>query len=830
MIAKKWKRKVSLLQKSVRFLCAAVIAVTVPAFSACEKGGTGSSSAYDVTAADADIWCAPGSIKILSTQPADSYADVRADSIELVSGRNEYETAQIIVTAKKDLKFTVELSDLVNTADETEVISKDNFAVYTQHYIAITRNWHGNNAPTGAYPDALLPQENAVKYDVNLVNKDRNGGAWLEYFIPSDAAAGTYKGTATVDLGKEKVSVPVSLKVYNVTLPDETNSKSLFTVNSNWVAYYERDNSQEMVEKYYDLLIKHRLSPTGFGLTDEEREGRDYYEAWAEKGYKLYKEGMSTLALSADAEVINGKTVPKKETIIGQLSALARLSLKVGEDLVWRTALYDYYIDEPFYVQYSGELIQLHIDHYAEAIDETLGQLTASGEFESELGRTILESVANAPLVVTDYFDDEFRVTDKLMNPDGTPFSYEGQRVALCPKVDGYHTAEQRAMYDTLAIEEKWWYNCNEPSYPYPSYHIDDTWVSAALMSWMMADYGITGNLYWGTNIFTVGGKPVENPYTLADVGAGSNGEGTIIYPGKEYGVDGPVGSVRLSAVLDGNEDYEIICGIKEAYEKSGLSADDILARITDNLYSGTHVEGDSAEFEEAREILLMVAEAAASPSSIMISDIEEIVAENGKKTFRITANVSEGSELYSDGEKLTGEGNSYVIEKSLDEKANYINLRATGNGSEATLTLYLGGLQKIYSADDMAATDFAGNYETCVQGEKGWAFTFGADTERLKVEIRHAVVKEIDASTALFGMTVYNLSDTAIEYKIYIQYSKFGRVEFSSGTLQPGANKLEYDNFVLVNWERNGTIESISIESDSGASIAVNDFVLYGV
>ncbi len=121
----------------------------------------------------ADIWSAPATVKVLQTAQASDYEDVRTDYISLVSGKNEYESGQIIVSAKRDLSFTVSVSDLVDVTNGANRIGKENFRVYIQKYIEVTRNWHNNGAPTGNYPDAILPQENAVTYGQNVVKKGR---------------------------------------------------------------------------------------------------------------------------------------------------------------------------------------------------------------------------------------------------------------------------------------------------------------------------------------------------------------------------------------------------------------------------------------------------------------------------------------------------------------------------------------------------------------------------------------------------------------------------------------------------------------------------------
>ena len=128
-------------------------------FASCGKqNGENLSPTY--SASDAEIWCAPSSVKVLATQSKETYANERTNGVQLSAAKNEYESAQIIVSAKNDLFFTVEAGELTNVADSSKKIGKENCTVYTQKYITVTKNWHKNGAPTGDYPDAILPQEN----------------------------------------------------------------------------------------------------------------------------------------------------------------------------------------------------------------------------------------------------------------------------------------------------------------------------------------------------------------------------------------------------------------------------------------------------------------------------------------------------------------------------------------------------------------------------------------------------------------------------------------------------------------------------------------------
>ncbi len=807
-------------------LAAAILGTSVGCQSQGEKEETGSE--YMVGAEDADVWCAPASAKVLATQSSEQYADVRLDKIILNAAKNEYETGQIIVSAKKDLKFTVSVGDLVHTEDKDAVILAENCTVYTQKYVSVSTISHGNGAPTGKYPDGLVPQENAVKYELNRIAAGENGGAWLEFFIPKDAKTGDYTGTAKVDLGKEAVEVGIELKVFNVEMPDETTSKALFTINEGMLRTYELDASEDIYDRYTEFLIKHRLSPSGLiNRSELAEEGDSEYRIWAKTACYWYERGLRTLPIQAAETIVNGYACFSPECLKESLIELAKISIEKNTNLIPLTVLYDWPIDEPFYVTYTAEHIQNNIDVFNQTLVEVRTELTQMEGFDTELGKQVIESVGEVPHVITDYYDDEFRVTPKLVFEDGTPFSYDGQNVALCPKFDGCNTEAQRSLYDKVACREKWWYGCNGPISPYPSYHTEDTLVSAALVGWMMADYGITGNLYWVINYSYLEGENVEDPYNLVDWGSGANGDGILVYPGKIYGVDGPVGTVRTSAILDGNEDYELIKLIQERYANRGLDSDDILARITGSLYRGSEVVGASAEYEEARSILLSVAEAVVSNSELMISSAEEKVDAAGKKTFDFVVNTAEGTELYQDETILTGENGSYHIQCGLKDAKNYLNLRAVKDGIATELSIYLGGMNEVYTADSFKPEDFAGTYTAAALQDKVYRFELDQN-QKSEIKIVHDSVTKISQDTLSYVLKVQN-SGGDVDYKVYITYSDYGRLEYASGKLMPGENEIVLEGFSSVNWTRNGTVKELAISVNGGEAIGISKIVVNG-
>lgn len=99
--------------------------------------------------------------------------------------------------------------------------------------------------------------------------------------------------------------------------------------------------------------------------------------------------------------------------------------------------------------------------------------------------------------------------------------------------------------------------------------------------AWIAWRYRITGLLYWGGMSYW---SDVDDPWT--DPGTLDrrdrrkellyNGEGSLVYPGRAVGYEGIAPSLRLKAIRDGIEDYELLA-ILERLGRRGEAEDIVL-------------------------------------------------------------------------------------------------------------------------------------------------------------------------------------------------------------------------------------------------------------
>jgi glycosyl hydrolase family 123 len=110
--------------------------------------------------------------------------------------------------------------------------------LYRAHYVPVTQSSPVAPNPPGWYADALIPFKHpetgqplggrfpAAPFPVNA---GQNQPVWVEVFVPPATPPGTYTGAVTVTAsGLAPTTVPLTLTVWNFTLPNSSSVRSAF--------------------------------------------------------------------------------------------------------------------------------------------------------------------------------------------------------------------------------------------------------------------------------------------------------------------------------------------------------------------------------------------------------------------------------------------------------------------------------------------------------------------------------------------------------------------------------------------------------------------------
>lgn len=782
-----------------------VLAITLSSF-ACSGGQK------PLTAADVDFWGCHASVKILQDKPAENYTEYREEAkISLTMARGEFESSQIIMSPKKDVDYyNVSVSDLTNA--DGDKISKEKISVYHERYIEITKNPEQNGVDLGMYPDALVPMENIVEYGHNKFKAGENQGVYVTIETALDQPVGTYTGKITINFTDFEKEIPVAVEVVNVTVSEEANAKNIFL--NDWdYKHGELNTTQELVDAYTEKLIEYRLAPQRvieeYVLDDAGIEA--YVNKMAEY---LIRPRVSNLDIPYSSTTINNHSVIDPVVFEKVLNKFVEKSFELDFNLMRKLTLYNRGLDEATFFGMAPEKIKLNAKVFNTTIEKVASTLESDNTISADkdaLRDEMVASIRKIPHVCTFPFSANYAdfSTDEYINVNCPMFNY----------MDG---EESRSQYcQSEKQPEMWWYGCDVPIYPYVNYHVDhkDT-LNCRLLSWMQAEYNIVGNLYWATNDYNL----QEDYYDMNGMGQPSsrNLEGMIFYPGGQYGILGPVASLRIEAIRDGLEEYEILIALKKQYEKLGFSSDDLVSSLSTSLYTGAKVIAELDSFKASRKSLLELAELVSSPAKLCLLGNTD----NGNGTITSKVYMEGEYVLKNAGVAVTdkvahNDGYIYSIQTNLNSPQNYLDLSYEAEGREYKYSQYLGGKVEKVEIDDMLggftedpATFTAEKIDGTTIGASGEFIKLSYDEitdEAQRVILTSSVLSDkVGAQSSKMVFNIYNAGSEEIKITLSVKYKKSSIYTAEPAVmLKPGNNTIEI-NVSNRNWQKSGKIDKV--------------------
>ncbi|MCM8769799.1 MAG: DUF6067 family protein, partial [Candidatus Omnitrophica bacterium] len=141
----------------------------------------------------------------------DSVLVPEARPIKLALAGNEYESFQLVlVPFWRDIKdIRVTFSDLAGPRK----ISKNNFFPFRVEYVKL-KNVDPEDTRMREYePDILFP---ATSFSLEA---GKLQPVWIDFYLPADTPAGTYRGQVSFSAGKQRYSWPIEVTSYGFNLP-----------------------------------------------------------------------------------------------------------------------------------------------------------------------------------------------------------------------------------------------------------------------------------------------------------------------------------------------------------------------------------------------------------------------------------------------------------------------------------------------------------------------------------------------------------------------------------------------------------------------------------
>ncbi|HOJ40044.1 MAG TPA: DUF6067 family protein, partial [bacterium] len=184
----------------------------------------------------------------------DSILTRPAGPVKLALAGNEYESFQMVLVPfwKEVPDIQVSFSDLSGP----KKISRKNFSSFRVEYVRL-KNVDPEDTHLREYePDILFPAE---KFSLQ---PGKLQPVWIDFYLPPNTPAGTYRGRVTFTTGKESRSWPVEVTSYGFNLPRKSSIENQFWFSLyRWKNFYGTlDYTPELYAKHAAVLSRYRIS------------------------------------------------------------------------------------------------------------------------------------------------------------------------------------------------------------------------------------------------------------------------------------------------------------------------------------------------------------------------------------------------------------------------------------------------------------------------------------------------------------------------------------------------------------------------------------------
>ena len=422
------------------------------------------------------------------------------------------------------------------------------------------------------YPDALVPLELINSFSIS---HGQNQSIWSDIYIPKTAPSGIYRGTVYIqENGTDTVAVPVQLTVNNFALPDEPTAKTMVNLDINdiqdrfvagWGGYANWQTPaglrvQAITDRYFELFHRHKLDVIG------QNECPVFDHPCDSSLPRL----TGTLYSASNGYDGPGVKTPTGIFSIGTYDTWGDPQYgvpgwKYDENLFWQhtnnyvswfeanlpsTEFHLYLKDEPQPQDFA------QVETWAKWIKANPGP---GGRMHSFVTRQMALAVDDMPDV------------DIPASPAG---------LGVCPgnaaNCDSPAVEQSIAdFYRTQSPHQLWIYNDGRPGVG--TAMTEDDGVAMRTIPWAQYKKQVHRWFYWEANV----DSPIDwyaqantwGTITYVDSSLGqtgndgtSNGNGVLVYPGStvynnqtNYGVDGPIASLRLKEWRRGIQDTDYL-------------------------------------------------------------------------------------------------------------------------------------------------------------------------------------------------------------------------------------------------------------------------------
>ncbi|MBP5311949.1 MAG: DUF4091 domain-containing protein [Clostridia bacterium] len=411
---------------------------------------------------------------------------------------------------------------------------------------------------TVMYPDGLRPFDGELP-----VNANESTPLYI-LFDSKDAPAGEYRTEVVAYANGEVIDRgEITVRVWNFSMPEGRTMSAVSDLGVYSIQKAEGVQGQELTElylKYYEFMLEHNVTP--YSLPYDILDDR------------------------ADAYMDDPRVTRFRVPYSSDDNVITAYYEKLSTKQKWLEKAYFYPLDEPGDTAAFGQ-----VNAAAERLKKLFPEYNMVVPF-------FMDPDIKAGVDAIDYVSDDLNIwCPKLYCFDSENIYSAEQLISKAPFADRMKSMRSRG-------DDLWWYVCWEPGDPYANLYVNMPGVKHRSIFWQAEQYGVNGFLYWSSNYWEQISDPWQDANTVKWLSSYVYGDGSLLYSGKQVGTDGPCSSLRLEAVRDGIDDYELIriaeeAGVREKQIRSILNK--VARSITD--YSTNDLDIYNARKELGRLI-----------------------------------------------------------------------------------------------------------------------------------------------------------------------------------------------------------------------------------
>ena len=552
-----------------------------------------------------NLWTANSLTRIFENTPPQE----RPPFLKIKAAQNEYECAQIVITANRDLHSlkvdTVDLKD-----NQGNSISKRNIKLNFVGFITVPKNTPDTpeyelerKAPC-RIPDPLLEVKS-----INL-KSGKSQPIWISIYVPKGTPPGEYRGVVKISCEEGEDEIPLTLEVLPFELPDErhllvTNWFSIENIAKAHKVELWSDKFFSILAKYAEIMAEHRqnvvFTPWSLVKVYKEEKGLSFDFSLFDK----YVEIFMNAGVSDRIEIFHvahPKSGWGSEVVLSEVTAIDK---KTGEQIKLSPQ------------EGLGPLLTALQNHLEEKgwLNKTMIHVSDEPSISN------MDSWKRASQFVAK-FAPKIRRIDAIESTD-----LLGYLEVWVPKLNYFTTWGE--IYEEARKNgiELWFYTCCTPTGFFPNRFLDYPLVKTRVLHWINYAYNLKGYLHWGLNWWD------DNPFGEPDPEL-PPGDTHIIYPGE----NGPLSSIRFDVMRDGIEDYEYLLllekKMKEVKDKLGDSA--------------LEFDPKRRSIELCRKIVRSLTDYGSASDLLKVRDeiIQEIISADKRPLAIIETYPKEGTEL----------------------------------------------------------------------------------------------------------------------------------------------------------------------------------------